>query len=84
MRMRTALILLVTLLATPGIAEAYVGPGAGLSLLAAFWALVAAMGTILMFLVAWPVRRMLRQRKEAQRAEASANVEPHVEREPRT
>ena len=46
---------------TPTLAQAYIGPGAGLSLLGAFWALVAAVGTMLLFIIAWPVRRMLRR-----------------------
>ncbi|HEY7690273.1 MAG TPA: hypothetical protein VH835_16350 [Dongiaceae bacterium] len=41
-------------------AFAYVGPGAGLSLIGAFWALILAVFTALFFLIAWPVRRMLR------------------------
>ncbi|HEY9569098.1 MAG TPA: hypothetical protein VIR38_13480 [Thalassobaculum sp.] len=47
----------------PGIAHAYVGPGAGLSLVAAFWAILAAVGTILAFTLMWPIRRMLRNRR---------------------
>lgn len=45
-------------------ALAYVGPGAGLSLLGAFWALLLAVGAALVFLVAWPLRRMRRRRRE--------------------
>ncbi|WP_265516666.1 hypothetical protein [Nitratireductor luteus] len=52
----------VTML-TPTIALAYVGPGAGLSLLGALWALVAAIGTALIFIVVWPVRKALRRRR---------------------
>jgi hypothetical protein len=53
----------------PAAAEAYVGPGAGLSLFAAFWAALVGIGTILMFLVIWPVRRLLRQREAAKQGE---------------
>jgi len=45
-------------------AFAYVGPGAGLSLLGALWALLLAVGAALLFLVAWPLRRMRRRRRE--------------------
>lgn len=49
----------------PSVAFAYVGPGAGLSLIGALWALIAAIATALLFVVAWPVRRMLRKRSAA-------------------
>jgi hypothetical protein len=57
----TALALLAVSLSTP--ASAYVGPGAGLSLLGAFWALLVAIGTSIAFVVAWPVRKLLRRIK---------------------
>jgi membrane protein implicated in regulation of membrane protease activity len=44
---------------------AYVGPGAGLSLIGALWALVLALFSALFFVVAWPLRRMLRRRDRA-------------------
>lgn len=53
----------------PGIAHAYVGPGAGLSLVAAFWAILVAVGTIVVFTLMWPIRRMMR-RKAASRPAA--------------
>lgn len=46
-------------------AQAYVGPGAGLSLLGALWALVVAIAAAVVFLFAWPIRRMRRRRREA-------------------
>ncbi len=69
MRKLTApLTLLMAVL--PTAAFAYVGPGAGLGLLGALWALVAAIGTALVFVLAWPIRNMLRRRR-ADRAAAS-------------
>lgn len=54
--------------------HAYVGPGAGLSLLGALWALVAAIAAAVVFLIAWPIRRMRRRKREAREArEARAN-----------
>lgn len=50
----------------PTAAFAYVGPGAGLSLLGALWALLVAVGLAVAFIVAWPVRRMLRRRRQQQ------------------
>lgn len=62
---RLALAIVATL---PLIAEAYVGPGAGLSLLGALWGLVAAIGVAVLFVILWPIRRM-RRRNRARRAE---------------
>lgn len=55
----TIFVLALTL---PTAAFAYVGPGAGLSLLGALWALIAAIGTAIAFVVVWPVRQFLRRR----------------------
>lgn len=60
---RTSNTLLIALFLVPVTASAYVGPGAGLSLLGALWALLVALATALVFVVAWPVRRMLRRKK---------------------
>ncbi len=51
------------MLLAPTAAMAYVGPGAGLSLLGALWALVLALVTAVAFVVAWPLRRMFRRRR---------------------
>jgi membrane protein implicated in regulation of membrane protease activity len=56
-----AVTIALTLAATPALA--YVGPGAGLSLLGAFWGLLVAILAALAFVVVYPVRRMLRARK---------------------
>lgn len=53
-------------------AMAYIGPGAGLSLLGALWGLVAAVGAALLFVLLWPLRRMMRRKREAKKAEAEA------------
>jgi membrane protein implicated in regulation of membrane protease activity len=57
MAITTALLLA----ATP--AMAYVGPGAGLSLLGAFWGLLVAILAAVAFVVVYPIRRMMRARK---------------------
>lgn len=49
----------------PSLAQAYVGPGAGLGLLAAFWAVIVSIGMILVFIAAWPLRRFMRRRAQA-------------------
>jgi uncharacterized membrane protein YccC len=50
-------------------ASAYVGPGAGLSLLGALWALLVAVAAAVIFLFAWPIRRMRRRKREAMELE---------------
>ncbi|NIJ42384.1 type VI protein secretion system component VasK [Parvibaculum indicum] len=49
-------------------AMAYVGPGAGLSVLSALFGVLAAVGAALAFIVVWPLRRALRKRRKAQPA----------------
>ncbi|MGH6881360.1 hypothetical protein [Hypericibacter sp.] len=58
-----AVILGAATLAHP--AFAYVGPGAGLSLLGALWGLLLALFAAVGFVVAWPVRRWLKRRRKS-------------------
>jgi len=52
------------LLSTPFPAQAYVGPGAGISLLGALWALIAVIGSAILYVVLWPLRRLRKRRKQ--------------------
>lgn len=68
--------------------QAYVGPGAGLGLLAALWGLLAAVGVAIFYVVMWPIRRARRRRKAeqaavAQRTEGSTppGIEPKGNRD---
>jgi type VI protein secretion system component VasK len=54
-------------------ALAYVGPGAGLTLLGALWGLIVAVVVSLGFVLLWPLRRMMRRNRQAQ---ASADEDP--------
>lgn len=56
----------LTLSALPALA--YVGPGAGLSLLGAFWGLLVAVLAALAFVVLYPIRRLMRVRKRPAKA----------------
>lgn len=56
-------------------ATAYIGPGAGLSLVGALWAVIAAIGAALFFVLAWPLRRMMRRRRAEQAADAAATAD---------
>jgi hypothetical protein len=69
------ILILVACVALPGDAQAYFGPGAGLSLLGALWALLAAVGTAVAFIVAWPIRKTLKRRR-AKAAREAAPVAP--------
>ena len=46
-------------------AFAYVGPGAGLTLLGALWGLILAVVVSVGFILLWPIRRMMRRNKRA-------------------
>ncbi len=61
-------MLVVSALVIPESAAAYVGPGAGLSLLSALWALVLALVTAIVFVLAYPLRRLLRRRRTDRKA----------------
>ena len=70
-----SILALVTGLAVVGLphaAAAYVGPGAGLTMLGALWAVIAAVVFALAGLVIWPVRAMRRRRRELASAKAGA------------
>jgi membrane protein implicated in regulation of membrane protease activity len=59
-------LLTLALLLTVGVtapALAYIGPGAGLGVLTAFWALLVAVLSAMGFILLWPIRRMMRRNK---------------------
>ena len=56
-------------------AAAYVGPGAGLSLLGALWGLLLAIGAAIAFVLLWPLRRYLKRRSASQAALRAADAE---------
>jgi membrane protein implicated in regulation of membrane protease activity len=70
----TWLTVIIAALGAAAPAAAYVGPGAGLSLVGAFWGLLVAVFAALAFVILWPIRRFLKQRR---RPPAGAS-QPHV------
>ncbi|MEM8951825.1 MAG: hypothetical protein AAGA21_07135 [Pseudomonadota bacterium] len=57
-------------------ASAYIGPGAGLSMLGAFWGLVVAVLAALSFLLLWPLRKMFKKNAAASEAEQQEKAAP--------
>lgn len=63
-------------------AWAYVGPGAGLTLLGALWGLVLAVVMSIGFVILWPFRRFMRRRKRKavpQNGEGMEHVDDDLE-----
>jgi membrane protein implicated in regulation of membrane protease activity len=78
----TCLAVLVAALGAAAPAAAYVGPGAGLSLVGAFWGLLVAIFAALAFLIAWPVRRLLKRTRGAPAGTTTMAAEPAQAAEP--
>jgi hypothetical protein len=83
-RQRTALLAVSTLAMVLAVfpASAYVGPGAGLTLLGALWGLILAVVMSVGFVILWPFRRLLRRRKREaapQTGEAMEHVDDNPE-----
>ncbi|HWK53304.1 MAG TPA: hypothetical protein VNR18_02970 [Hyphomicrobiales bacterium] len=78
----TVLFCCQALLTLPTVAQAYIGPGAGLSLLGALWALLVAMGAALVFVCAWPIRRLMRRLRADKATEDPALVDGDADMAP--
>lgn len=77
--MKTVVTFLVALTFVIGFgqdADAYIGPGAGLSMLGAFWGLVVAVVAALSFLLLWPLRKMFRKSTPATETENQEKAAP--------
>jgi hypothetical protein len=70
----TAFALMVALL--PASAAAYVGPGAGISLIGATVGLLVALGMAVGFVIVWPVRALLRGRRQPPSSPAQGGPDP--------
>lgn len=57
-------------------AFAYVGPGAGLTLLGALWGLILAVVVSVGFILLWPIRRMIRRNRRAAGDQQAADDDP--------
>lgn len=66
---------LITLCSMPQPAMAYVGPGAGLSAIGAFLAIIVGVIVALFGFVWYPFKRMMRKRKSSAETQADGNSE---------
>lgn len=77
MRLQVILVAAVALaVGIAGPAAAYIGPGAGLSVIGAFWGLLMAVFAALAFIVSWLIRRLLRRRSACADASSTAQEPP--------
>ena len=60
-------------------ASAYVGPGAGVSVLGALWGLIVGVVMALGVILFWPIRMMMRKRKAAREAAAAGSADESVQ-----
>ena len=70
-------VLLIAVLCLVGLpAQAYIGPGAGITMLGALWGVVAAIGVALASLVLWPLRVLFRGRTASRKARKQPDADP--------
>jgi hypothetical protein len=87
---RITLLLLSAMCTAPGVAYAYIGPGAGIGVIGSFIALLMGIFVAIGVIISWPVRYAMKRRKKASAARLSprANTDnasdagPAKEREP--
>jgi hypothetical protein len=71
--LRIIAILLLTLAAGP--VQAYVGPGAGISVLGSLLGILATILVAIGAIIFWPVRKLMKRRKAAAAAESADTTE---------
>ena len=60
-RRRGLILLLLALLLYPQVAQAYLGPGAGFTIVSTFFILFAALASAFVVLLTWPFRWVLKR-----------------------
>jgi hypothetical protein len=76
------LLFVVSIALTPSPAEAYLGPGGGLSLLTTALAMLAVFSASAIVVLTWPVRALkgwLRRRRDKGKADGRNREEDHAE-----
>lgn len=77
--MKTAIPFVVALALLVGFGQdavAYIGPGAGLSMVGAVWGLLVAIVAAFGFLLFWPIRKMFKRTPAAAEAEPQEKPAP--------
>jgi len=64
------IVMTISILLVPALASAYVGPGAGLSAIGSVLALIGAVIMLIVGFLWYPIKRMLRKRKQSSDSEA--------------
>jgi type VI protein secretion system component VasK len=77
MKPMVPIILGLILLATP--AFAYIGPGAGITVLGALWGVIVALVLAVAAVLLWPMRALFRRRRASHPADAAASVESEAD-----
>ena len=70
---KTTIGAVLALMLAPGLALAYVGPGAGISMLGALWGLIVGVVMAVGVILFWPIRIMLRKAKAKKMAAENAS-----------
>lgn len=73
--MKTKLLLITLLTLSPAIAQAYVGPGAGLSAIGSAIALIVGLLVAILGFVWYPLKRLIKGKQGATLEEADLNTE---------
>jgi hypothetical protein len=64
-------VLLLSILLWSAQAQAYIGPGAGVGFLGSLWAWLVGVVVVLLAILIWPLRWLLRRMRAKRRSDAS-------------
>ena len=73
MRKSISVLFALTGVLFAGTASAYVGPGAGISVLGALWGLIIGVVMAVGVILFWPIRMMMRKKKAEKEAKQAAS-----------